>query len=214
MRFFRAMAGTDPVMRMALLLTSESLDHPPTRILAAETRRRLSEFDAFRRYREMYDRFKHLDTVQRMLYIDTEILLPDTYLEKVDKATMAHGIEIRVPFLDADLSAYAMGLPSSYKVKRAQKKWILRRALRGIVPDSILDGPKTGFGVPYEYWLRGPLSDYMRSVLLDTATLNWGIFDRKALEICIDEHVREQRNNGFLLYSLLNLALWRKFYLT
>ncbi len=156
---------------------------------------------------------RHLDTVQRMLYTDASILLPDTFLEKVDKSTMAHGIEIRVPLLDGDLTRYAMSLPSSLKVRAAQKKWVLRRALRGILPDAILDAKKTGFGVPYKYWLKAPLAEYMRSVLLDPAIEAWGILDRNAVQQCMDEHIDGRRDNGFLLWKLLNLALWYRFYI-
>lgn len=213
MRFFQAMGQRDPALRMALLMTQEPAEDPPLRVLTREARRRLQASDPFKAYREQYQRFKHLDPVQRMLYVDSLILLPDQFLEKVDKSTMACSIEIRVPFLDADLSSYAMGLPSSMKVRNAQKKWILRRALRGIVPDYILDGPKTGFGVPFEYWLKGPLAEYMKSVLLDPSVLAQGLFDRASLEACMAEHIAGRRNNGFLLYKLLNLALWQKFYL-
>jgi asparagine synthase (glutamine-hydrolysing) len=214
MRFLQAMRHPDLAMRMALLLTEEPLDNPPTRVLTKEMRESLNGYDPFARYRECYTQFSHLDPVQRMLYTDCSILLPDIFLEKVDKATMAHGIEVRVPLLDTDLVRYIIGLPSSLKIRRGQKKWLLRRAMRGIVPDAILDGEKTGFGVPYAWWLREPLRDYMKAVLLDATTLGWGIFDQQALERCMDEHITQRRNNGFLLYKLLNLALWYRVYLT
>lgn len=213
MRFFQAMGQRDPAMRMALLMTQEFYGSPPTRVFTADARNRLSESDPFRQYRVQFERFRKLDPVQRMLYVDSQILLPDQFLEKVDKSTMACSIEIRVPFLDAVLSEYAMGLPASLKIRHAQKKWILRRALRGVLPDDILDGPKTGFGVPFEYWLKEPLADYMRGVLLDPGVLSQGLFDRSALEACIAEHIAGRRNNGFLLYKLLNLVLWQRFYL-
>ena len=213
MRFFRAMAHPDPALRFALLLSPETLASPPTRVLAPDIRRQTERFDPFARYREFAHRLQHLDAVQRSLYTDTCVLLPDTYLEKVDKATMAHGIEVRVPFLDAQLSSYAMGLPANMKVRRGQKKWILRRALRGIVPDAILDGKKVGFGVPVDRWMRAPLVEYLRSVVLDPATLASGLFDRSAVEQAIDAHVAGRSNNGELLYKLLNLALWHGSYM-
>ncbi len=155
----------------------------------------------------------HLDPVQRLLYTDASILLPDTYLEKVDKSTMAHGIEVRVPFLDAELSRYAMALPSDMKVRRGRKKWILRRALRGVVPDAILDGKKTGFGVPLDHWMREPLREYVRSVVLDGSILESGLLDRTAVEHAIHDHVARRRDDGNLLYRLLNLALWYRSYM-
>ena len=127
---------------------------------------------------------------------------------------MAHGIEIRVPFLDANLTSYVMALPSRLKVRGTQKKWILRKALRGTVPDWVLDAPKAGFSVPVANWLRGPLVDYMKSLLLDESTLNWGVFDRGALESCINDHVSRSRNNGLLLYKLIQLVIWRNLYLS
>lgn len=213
-RFLQAAGHPDPAMRMALLLTVESLHRPPTRVLSADFRKILEEVDPFARYREMQSRFSRLDPVQRMLYTDCGIILPDIFLEKVDKSTMAQSMEIRVPLLDTDLTRYVMGLPSSMKVKRGQKKWILRRAMRGIVPDEILDGKKTGFGVPFEFWLRDPLADYLRSVLLDSSVDRWGIFDSREMERAIEEHVSMKRDNGFLLYKLLLLVLWRTFYLS
>jgi asparagine synthase (glutamine-hydrolysing) len=212
-RFFRAMIDPDPAMRMALLMTEEPYDDPPTRVLSPDALQTIEKLDPFQRYREFYQRLRSFDAVQRMLYTDTQILLPDLFLEKVDRATMAHSIEVRVPFLDNEMAEYVMGLPASMKVKRGQKKWILRRAMRGIVPDEILDGPKTGFGVPFKDWLGGSLADYMKSVLLDPAVRSWGLFDQAVLERTIEEHLAGTRNNGFLLYKLLNLALWRRFYL-
>jgi len=212
MRFFRAMAHPEPGMRMALLLTDETLTEPPTRLLAPATRAAIDGCDPFARYRAFHDRFSRLDPVQRMLYTDSSVMLPDIYLEKVDKSTMAHGIEVRVPMLDVDLCRYVMGLPSHYKIRRGQKKWILRRAMRGIVPDSILDGKKVGFGVPYSWWLKEPLRNYMRSVLFDPSTREWGLFDHQALDRAIQEHVDGRRDNGFLLWKALHLALWRKTY--
>ena len=207
-RFFRAMVHPDPAMRFALLLTPETLASPPTRVLSADARHKAEQCDPFARYHEVSNRLQHLDAVQRLLYTDACILLPDTYLEKVDKSTMAHSIEVRVPFLDAELSGYAMGLPASMKVRRGQKKWILRRALRGILPDAILDGKKTGFGVPVDSWMRGPLAEYLRSVVLDHSVLEWGLFDRAAVEHAVDQHLAGRKNEGNLLYKVLNLALW------
>jgi len=211
-RFMQAMAHRDPAMRIALLLTEETQIEPPTRVLSENAYQRINAFDPLARYREFHQQFAHLPPVQRMLYIDCGILLPDIFLEKVDKSTMAHGIEARVPMLDTALTRYIMSLPPGYKVRRGQKKWLLRQAVRGIVPDSILDGPKTGFGVPYEWWLREPLADYMKSVLFDKTIMEWGLFDRRKLKACIQDHLSQRRNNGFLLYKLLNLSLWYRFY--
>jgi asparagine synthase (glutamine-hydrolysing) len=140
--------------------------------------------------------------------------LPNDFLEKVDRASMAHGIEVRVPFLDANLTAYALSLPASIKIRGMKKKWLLRRALRGILPDAILDGPKTGFNVPFEYWLKEPLADYMKSILTACATKNSHLFDHGEISTCIDEHISGHRDHGPLLYKLLNLCLWYEEYIS
>jgi len=143
-----------------------------------------------------------------MLYTDCGIIPPDRFLEKVDKVTMAQGKEVRVPLLDTDLTHYVMSLGSSLKLQRGRKKWLLRCAMRGTVPDKVLDGRKTGFGVPYAWWLREPLANYLKSVLLDPMVLKWGIFDRRPVGHCFQEYLQGTSNNGFLLYKLRVLALW------
>jgi asparagine synthase (glutamine-hydrolysing) len=200
-------------LQYALLLTPETIECDPTNLLSPPLRERALQFDAFARYRQLEEEFRSLDPVQRLLFVDASIVLPDTFLEKVDKATMSFGIEARVPFLETDLGAYAMGLPSSVKVRGFQKKWILRRALRGILPDSILNARKRGFGVPVAGWLRGPLVEYLRSVLLDQSTRAAALFDRVAVETAINDHIEGRKNNGFRLYKALCLALWHRFYL-
>lgn len=202
----------DPAMCLARLVSTELPDRPSERIFSAAVRAQLARSDAFRRYRELSDRVAARDPVTQMLYTDSSILLPDVYFEKVDKSTMAHGVEVRVPMVDTRLAAYVFGLPRRYKVRGLQKKYVLREALRGIVPDSILDRPKAGFGVPVSSWLRTSLVDYMKSVLFDAETQDLELFDRRALELCIREHVDQRRDNGPLLYKALNLALWCKAY--
>jgi asparagine synthase (glutamine-hydrolysing) len=145
-----------------------------------------------------------------MLLTDLQIILPDIFLEKVDRSTMAMSTEIRVPFLDADLVDYVAALPSRYKVRLGQKKRLLRRALRGIVPDSILDAPKAGFGVPFGAWMRGPLSSTLRELALGRDSPAAGLFDEGALRQAIDQHARRERDHGFLLWKCLQLSLWRE----
>ena len=210
-RFLNAVGMSDTGLLMASLLTTETRA-TPLRILNTSLQQRLLDTDPFAEYYKWDRRLGHLDIVQRMLYTDTRILLPNIFLEKVDKATMAHGIEVRVPMLDQTLVDYVLGLPSTLKVRWGQKKWILRRALRGTVPDSILDGPKTGFGVPYEYWLRKPLNAYLRSVLLDSRTAKSGLLEPLHLQRCLAEHSSGQRAHGFLLWKALHLALWFDIY--
>ena len=97
--------------------------------------------------------------LRRMLYLDSRVWLPDDLLVKADKMTMAHAIELRVPFLDHELMEHAWSLPDHLKIHNGVGKALLRKAARGRVPQAILDRPKMGFGTPTAAWLRGGMRE-------------------------------------------------------
>lgn len=205
----------DPALRMALLLTQETLRHPPTEILRPDARKRLENAtDPFMAYRKCAIRFRACDPVQQMLLTDICLQLPSQFLTKVDRAMMASGIEARVPMLDERLAALAVALPSRLKVRGGQKKIVLRDAMRARLPADILDGPKTGFGVPYENWLRTALYSFARAAILDPKFIERFEFDPSRLDRALLEHKAKRREHGFLLWKLLQLSLWAKQYLT
>jgi len=213
-RLSSALGQADPAVRMALLLTVETLRDPPVAMLTPDARRRLDAVsDAFAAYRSCAQRFADQDPVQQMLLTDITLQLPSQFLAKVDRATMAHGVEARVPLLDEKVAALAVGLPSALKVRGMQKKIVLRDAMRGRLPDDILDGPKTGFGVPYEEWLRGSLYEFARASILDAKFVDRFSMDRTRLETALKEHRVRSRDRGFLLWKLLQLSLWSRDYL-
>ncbi len=210
-----AAGNADPALRMALLLTVETLRDPPTALFADAVRRRMeAATDPFAAYRRCASRFANYDPVQQMLLTDILLQLPSQFLTKVDRATMAHGIEARVPLLDEGVASLAVGLPASLKVRGRNKKIVLRDAMRGRLPTEILDGPKTGFGVPYEEWLRGALHGFASAAILDSSFIERFGFDRTRLQIALGEHRSRRRDRGFLLWKLLQLALWSKLYLS
>jgi asparagine synthase (glutamine-hydrolysing) len=198
--------------RIALLLTRETTADPPTRLLSAQAREAIGPTNPFARYRELAEEWRGADKVQQMLYADLAVLLPQTFLEKVDRATMAHGVEVRVPFLDADLVEAVVGLPSKVKLPGGRQKALLKAALRNIVPDWVLSAPKQGFGVPSDQWLRGPLNAFAKSVFADPAVRSSGLFDGPALDRCFREHEERTKNWGFTLWKYLHLALWYREY--
>jgi asparagine synthase (glutamine-hydrolysing) len=207
-RMLRVLAERDVGRRMALFLTMESPLDPPTSIVSPRFRERLEAHDPFARYEECARRFAGETPLQMMRFTDCAVILPDTFLEKVDRSTMANGLEVRVPFLDAAVADYALGLPADMVARGGVTKWILRSALRGVVPDFVLDAPKVGFGVPYAEWLATDLYAYMRDVLTDPVIAQWGFFDAPALERCMREHRAGRGRHGFLLWKALHLALW------
>jgi asparagine synthase (glutamine-hydrolysing) len=210
-RMADAAGSDDAAERMALLLTVETLADPPTALMQAEARAALEvTTDPFAAYRRCAERFAHADPVQQMLLTDITLQLPSQFLAKVDRATMALGLEARVPLLDERVVELAVSLPSQWKVAGAQTKIVLREAMRGRLPDAILDGPKTGFGVPYQHWLRTALHDLARDAILSGDFLLRFGFERAAVARALEQHRTGYRDRGFILWKLLQLALWSR----
>jgi asparagine synthase (glutamine-hydrolysing) len=213
-RLGTAAGSSDPALRMALLLTVETLRDPPTRVLRSERRAPPDlQPDPFLAFRRCAERFADADPVQQMLLTDLSLQLPAQFLAKVDRATMANGIEARVPLLDEQVGALAVGMPSALKVSMRQKKIVLREAMRRRLPVESWRGPKTGFGVPYEEWLRTSLFEYARAQILADTFIERFRLDRSALDTALAEHRARLREHGFLLWKLFQLALWSRKYL-
>lgn len=209
-RFLDAINTNDEAERIALLLTMESHRMPPIRILGKKLQGTLRQYDPFKRYRELYEEFSEDDLVQKLFKTDISCILPDTFLEKVDKSTMANSIEVRVPFLDNVLVDYILSVPAKLKLKSGEKKYLLKKAFEDVVPADILYGPKTGFSVPYAFWIQKPLLSYMKSVLFDEYIISINLFDQTELQKTISAHEKGKGNFGFLLWKCLIMAIWVK----
>lgn len=150
--------------------------------------------------------------VNRMLYADTKMSLPDDLLLKADKMTMANSVELRVPFLDHKFLEFAASLPENMKVRRFTTKYIAKRALRHTVPKEILQRKKVGFPVPYDVWMRHDLRDWVRDILLDGEAMNRGYFRRSSIEAILEQDCRQHRYPKEVL-SLVALELWHRSFL-
>ena len=200
----------DPARRMALLLTVETLQNPPESLFTQERQEHLaSTTDPFRAYHQAAERFRGVEPVQQMMLTDLTLQVPSQFLTKVDRATMAAGIEARVPMLDEQVVRLALKLPSKWKVNGLQKKIVLRNSQRGRIPNEILDGPKTGFGVPYNNWIRTSLYEFTRGHLLDVNFLNRFMLQEKHIENLLQQHKQRKMDHSFLLWKLLQLAIWK-----
>lgn len=143
------------------------------------------------------------------LLLDLERYLPDDLLVKIDIASMAYGLEARAPFLDRALLEYASGLPAGLKRRGRVGKLVLRRSLARRLPADLADGPKRGFGVPIDAWLRaGPLHDHAREVLLGPGSRRRGLLDHDAVERLLAAHSRREVAAHDLLFTLLVLERW------
>ncbi len=208
-RMGAAAGHSDPAMRMALLLTLETMDEPPTAFFAPATRTRLEEqCDPFLAYRNCAERFRQADPVNLMLLTDIHLQLASQFLPKVDRATMAHGLEARVPLLDERVAKLAVSLPSTFKANGSGKKIVLRDAMRERLSTEVLDSPKTGFGVPYQQWLRGSLYGMARETIFSSAFAQRFEIDRARIECAFEQHRSGTRDRGFVLWKMFQLALW------
>ena len=144
-----------------------------------------------------------------MLMTDLEIILPDIFLEKVDRASMASSVEIRVPFLDNHLIDFCIELPSSLKLKKGNQKYLLKKALYGIVPNNILNGPKVGFSLPVSNWIKRPLlKEFFWDNFKSFNFSNPNIFDERLVSKIFLDHTKGVHDYSFLLWKILNMIIW------
>jgi len=145
-----------------------------------------------------------------LLETDVNTYLPGDLLVKMDIASMAYSLEARSPLLDPEVMQFAASLPARYKARRLEKKWILRRAYRGRIPDQVLNGKKRGFGVPLGAWFRDELHDFTHDVLLDPSTRDAGLFDEGEARALLSVHDRGGADRSMQIWALLMLALWHR----
>ena len=143
----------------------------------------------------------------RLLYTDVKTYLVEL-LMKQDQMSMSASIESRVPFLDHTLVEFAATLPERLKLRGLTTKWILREAMRGILPERILTRPKMGFPVPFAQWTRGNWNAVAQDVLLDRRTQQRGLMNAGAVAALLQDHRTRRRNGGDAIWVLLNLDLW------
>jgi asparagine synthase (glutamine-hydrolysing) len=148
------------------------------------------------------------ELLDQLLEVDATVYLPGDLLPKIDIATMAYSLEARSPLLDHEFMELAASLPTEQKASGTQRKIALKGALRGWLPDTILDGPKQGFELPVARWLRSDLASFTREVLLDRASAERGWTRPAELEALIDQHVAGTADHGRKLWALLTLELW------
>lgn len=206
-RFLNAITTKNPYLRNALLLTMESKYSNPIRVFNKSIKNDLKKLDPFKRYKEVYSEYSEkLDDSQALFFTDSQIILKDTFFEKVDKSTMANSIEVRVPFLDKNLTEFMLSLPSKLKTKNGVQKYLIKKAMEGIIPNDILYGKKTGFSVPYSYWLRTSLKNYFYKQINTKKVKRF--IDTKEVIKMYKLHEREKGNYGFLLWKTLILCIW------
>jgi asparagine synthase (glutamine-hydrolysing) len=176
------------------------------RLFRKEAFERLSHYDPFRLEAE---ELKHGDGhwLTRLQSLDLKRYLPLDILTKVDRVSMAHSIEARVPLLDHKLVEFAATIPPELRLRNGTTKYIFKRALRGLLPDEIIDRPKRGFAIPLGRWFRGQLGDFVRDLLLSETSRRRGIFNTAYIEQLVHRH-EKGRERDFQLWTLISFELW------
>ncbi|HVD93001.1 MAG TPA: asparagine synthase C-terminal domain-containing protein, partial [Vicinamibacterales bacterium] len=159
-----------------------------------------------------FERFAALPHDSRMMRFDFETYLPEDVLTKVDRMSMAHSIETRVPLLDNEVIDFAASLPAHLKIKNGRRKYILKETLRPLLPAGILDRRKQGFGIPLGTWFRGGLTDLFSDILDAPRTKERGYFEPAFIARLLREHLAG-RDHTLRLWQLLVFELWHRHYL-
>jgi asparagine synthase (glutamine-hydrolysing) len=184
-----------------------------TSLLTGDVRRQIGGADAEARLGSHFARLSQLPWHGQMMHFDFETYLPEDILTKVDRMSMAHSIESRVPLLDNEVVDFAARLPAHLKIKNGRKKHILKEAAAGLLPDAILARRKQGFAVPVGGWFRGDLREFFSDVLLSAPARHRGYFEPRFVERLVREHVTARRDHTLRLWALVVFELWHRQYL-
>ncbi len=151
------------------------------------------------------------DRLDREIYVDLRLTMADSILMKVDKMSMSVALEVRVPLLDFELVQFAASIPGRYKLKGLTTKAILREALKGRLPENIVNRKKQGYSFPIKNWLREELRDYMRDLLNGSPVIR-NHLNVEVVNRLISQHLARTHNHNHILWSLVNLAVWYKIF--
>ena len=178
-------------------------DYRRDRLYSERFKRDLGGYHAvevFRRHAEDFDGDDALSLIQ---FLDMKTYLPGDILTKVDRASMAHSLEVRVPIIDHVFLGWANRIPSKYKLENGNGKAIFKRALESRLPNDVLYRDKMGFGVPLDKWYRGPLKDKLRERVLRGRMMESGLFNPAALTDMVEGHINGTQQNGQMLWTLM-----------
>lgn len=161
-------------------------------------------------FEESFKRTKGWSTLSRLMRVDQKTYLPDAMLTKVDRASMAVSLEVRVPMLDHRVLAFTSQIPDYLQYQNGQGKYLLRRLLSRYVPEKLFDRPKMGFAVPIERWFRRELKEILTDYLSAARLRQEGLFDGNYVNGLVTAHLSGKENHRYRLWSLLMWEMWRE----
>ena len=173
--------------------------------------------DAWQRHREYFRRVPDADFLNQMLYLDTKAFMTSLNLTYADKTSMAASVEVRVPFLDRDLAEFAAWhVPPQLKVHgnlRPTGKYILRRALRDLLPKEVVNRPKAGFAAPLDHWLAHDLREMVDDLLSERRIRERGYFEAPAVRRLVEDQRRGRHDFSLHVWLFLTFELWQQTFL-
>ena len=172
-------------------------------LLSGDLSHELAGYDAVEVLREYAARASALDPLSLIQYLDFKTYLCGDILTKVDRASMAHSLEVRVPILDHRFLEWVTRLPPELKLRNQQGKYLFKKSLEPYVPHDVLYRPKMGFAVPLADWFRGPLRERVRAVCAGTRLAGTGLFEPRILRRLVDEHQSGKREHSAVLWALI-----------
>lgn len=178
-----------------------------------ELRKAIGDYDPFSVMKEYFDRCEGWDPLSRIQYVDIKTYLVDDILTKVDRASMAHSLEVRVPLLDHQVMEYAASIPSRYKLHRGQEKYIFKKILSQLLPADVLNRPKMGFSIPLAEWFRKDLKQSFEQRLFSEKTVSGGLFNSQPIHQWWNQHQWGVRDYAPWLWALLVFEGWGRRFL-
>jgi asparagine synthase (glutamine-hydrolysing) len=198
--YFHTMSWFDPEMKR--LLYKHHL------------KKALNGYESFSIMKEYFDRTEGWDPLSRIQYVDIKTYLVDDILTKVDRTSMAHALEVRVPMLDHQVMEYAASIPARYKLRSGEGKYIFKKTLAGLLPAEILNRPKMGFSIPLARWLRGDLKLVFEDHIFSKDTFLGSLFELDPVRRWWNQHQRGTRDYSYHLWALLILECWGERFMT
>ena len=206
-RFLRAKSTFQSLARNSVEAYMHSVsvmrDDMRAALFTQEFKRRLGGYRAAEVFHAHARRAETDDPLSLIQYIDMQTYLVGDINTKVDRASMAHSLEVREPLMDHPLVEWVASLPSGLKLRRGEGKWLFKKTMERYLPNNVLYRPKMGFAVPLSRWFRGPLRKRVRSALLDGALADTGMFERRYLEHLVDSHQSGRREYSGPLWALM-----------
>jgi len=173
-------------------------------------------FENLKKYKPLFynyfEKVSNINPLSKLQYIDMNTYLPGDILVKVDRMSMAHSIEVRVPFLDQELVNFVNSIDPYFKVNCLERKYILKKLAKSLLPSEIIKKRKQGFAIPLKYWFKDDLNNYMKDILFDPKSQNRGYFNQNYLKKIISNHERGRKDHSTILWHLMVLELWHRNY--